>query len=193
MIRQPVDLSSYANNILADEDRPLFDEAVEAGKAGALRAAYVMIWLACAESLKRRFREAQQRDNAAGKIVGEIEAGENAHKAVDKFVLKKALEYGFVSDSGHAILNHIYEMRCIYGHPYEEAPSQEQVSCAAAVVVEHVLSKPVTLRHSFGEKLLKNLTEERNYLDDQETAVVVFAKDILPRIDKSIYDWLLDN
>ncbi len=189
---QKVDLSSYAKNIHSIEDHPLFDDAVEAGMVGALRAAYVMIWLACAESLKRRFREAQKRDGAAGKIVGEIEDKEREHKAVDKFVLMKAHEYGFVSDSGHTILNHIYEMRCLYGHPYEEAPSQEQVLHAAAVVVEHVLSKPVKLRHGFGEQLLKSLLEERSFLDDQQTAVEAFAKDILPRLDENIHGWLLD-
>jgi hypothetical protein len=152
-----------------------------------------MIWLACAESLKRRFREAQKRDGAAGRIVGDIENKEKEHKAVDKFVLTKAHEYGFISDSGHTVLNHIYEMRCLYGHPYEEAPSQEQVSHAAAVVVEHVLSKPVKLRHGFGKQLLKSLLEEPNFLDDQQTAVVAFTKDILPRLDESIYGWLLDN
>ena len=188
-----VDLSSYAKNILASEDHPLFDDAVEAGKAGALRAAYVMIWLACAESLKRRFREAQKRDGAAGRIFGEIEAKEREHRAVDKLVLEKAHEYGFVSDSGHTTLNHVYEMRCLYGHPYEEAPSQEQVSHAAAVVVENVLSKPVKLRHGFAKQLLKSLLEDRSYLDDQQTAVKAFTKDILTRIDESIHDWLLDN
>jgi len=74
-----------------------------------------------------------------------------------------------------------------------EAPSQEQVSHAAAVVVEHVLSRPVKLRHGFGKQLLKSLLEEPNFLDDQHTAVMAFTKDILPRLDESIYGWLLDN
>ncbi|RMH17673.1 MAG: hypothetical protein D6698_08045 [Gammaproteobacteria bacterium] len=190
---QPVDLSNYSAAILYSEDRPLFDDAVAAAKAGALRAAYVMIWLACAESLKRRFREAQKRDSAAGSIVGDIETKEREHRSVDKFVLDKAHEYGFLSDPGHTILNHVYEMRCLYGHPYEEAPSQEQVSHAAAVVVEHVLSKPVKLRHGFGKQLLKSLLENRNYLDDQQTAVTAFTKDIIPRLDESIHGWLLDK
>ena len=188
-----VDLSRYAEQILAVEDHPLFDDAVEAGKVGALRAAYMMIWLACAESLKRRFREAQKRDVTAGKIVGEIETKERDHKSVDKFVLEKAKTYGFVSDSGHTILSHIYEMRCVYAHPYEEAPSSEQVLHAAAGVVEHVLSKPVKLRHGFGKHLLDNLLHDRSYLDDEEMAVVAFTKDILPRIDESIHGWLLDK
>ena len=190
---QTVDLTNYADNILSEEDLPLFDEAIKAGKTGALRAAYLMIWLACAESLKRRFREAQKRDDTAGKIVGQIETKESEHKAVDKFLLKEAYNYGFLSDSDHTGLNHVYNMRCIYGHPYEEAPSQEQVSHAAQVVVASVLSKPVTLRHGFGKTLLKNLLEEPSFLDDQQTVVKAFAKDILPRLDESIHGWLLDN
>ena len=188
-----MDLTNYANNILSAEDYPLFDEAIKAGKMGALRAAYLMIWLACAESLKRRFRDAQKRDDTAGKIVGDIEAKESGHKAVDKFLLTEANKYGFLSDSAHTILNHIYEMRCLYGHPYEEAPSHEEITHAASMIVEHVLSKPVKLRHGYGKQLLKSLLEERNFLDDQQTAVEAFAKDILPRLHESIHGWLLDN
>ena len=190
---QKVDLREYAKEILVHEDHPLFDEAVEAAKAGALRSAYVMIWLACAESLKRRFREAKKRDDTAGKIVGEIERLEKEHKAVDLVLLQKALRYGFVSDSGQTALGHIYEMRCIYGHPYEEAPSREKVIDAAATVVNLVLSKPVKLRHGFGNQLLKSLLENGNYLDDQESAVADFARRILPGVDEDIHVWLLDE
>ena len=188
-----LDLSKYKAKILSPEDYPLFEDAISAAKAGAFRAAYVMIWLSCAESLKRRFRESQRRDTVAGQIVGSIEDREREHRAVDKFLLAKAFEYGFINDSANTILNHVYEMRCLYGHPYEEAPSKEQVSHAAFVVVEHILSKPVTLRHGFGQQLLQSLLEDRSYLDDQQDAVVAFSKDILPRIDESIYGWFLDK
>lgn len=190
---QGVDLTEYAQRILAGQDQPLFDEAVDTARAGALRASYMMIWLACAESLKRRFREAQLRDHTAGKIVGEIEHREKDHRAVDKFLLDKAHEYGFLSVSGHTVLDQVYEMRCIYAHPYEEAPSPEKVIDAAATVVEQVLSKPVKLREGFGRQLLKSLLENRNYLDDQEEAVAEFARNILPRLDEGIYGWLLDE
>lgn len=60
-------------------------------------------------------------------------------------------------------------------------------------IVEHVLSKPVKLRHGFGRQLLRSLLEEPNFLDDQQPAVVAFTKDILPRLDESIHGWLLDN
>ena len=190
---QPVDLRKYARQILAEQDRPLFDDAVKAAEVGALRASYMMIWLACAESLKRRFREAQLRDHTAGNIVGEIENREKDHRAVDKFLLDQAQEYGFVSGAGHTVLGQVYEMRCIYGHPYEEAPSPEKVIDAAAAVVELVLSKPVKLRHGYGKQLLRDLLEDGNYLDDHEPAVAEFARNILPRLDEGIYVWLLDE
>lgn len=192
-VSQAIDLSEYAKNILVDEDRPLFDEAMAVAKVGARRSAYVMIWLACAESLKRRFREAQLRDNAAAKIAGEIDTRETQHRAVDKFLLDKTQEYGFVSDSSRVVLNQIYEMRCIYAHPYEEAPSREKVIDAAASVVDLVLSKPVRLRHGFGKQLLNSLLEDRSYLDDQESAVADFTKSIVARLDEGVHLWLLDR
>ena len=190
-VADTVDLDPYADRILAKADKPLFREAVVAARANALRAAYIMIWLAGAESLKRRFRDAGQRDSTAAKLDGEISSKESAHKSVDKFVLDKAKEYGFLSDSAHTELSHVYEMRCLYGHPYEEAPSQEQVSHAAAAVVRHVLSKTVRLRHSYGGRLLESMTSDRTYLDDHAPAVEAFARDTVPRLDEIVHGWFL--
>jgi hypothetical protein len=186
-----VDISSYASRIHDDEDRPLFEDAVRAAQADALRGAFVLIWLACAESIKRRFREAEKRDGAAGKIVGEIDQKETDHKSVDKLILDKAKEYGFIYDPVYTILLNIYEMRCVYGHPYEQAPLPEQVSHAAAMVVEHVLSQAVRLRHGYGETLLTNLLQDKNFLDDQKGAVEKFANEIALKIDDRIYGWFL--
>ena len=186
-----VDLTPYAADILADEDRPLFREAEVAGKAGALRAAYLMTWLACAESLKRRFRAAAKRDNAAGRIAGNIARREESHQSVDRFVLDQAKEYGFLSDAVHTELGHVYDMRCLYAHPYEQEPSIEQVTQAAAAVVSQVLSRPVRLRHNYGERLLASLTSDRNYLDDYPPAVEAFARDTTARLDESVHAWFL--
>ena len=188
-----IDLGTYAEQIRAEQDRPLFDDAVAAAKVGALRGAYIMIWLACAESLKRRFHEAQVRDNTAGKIVGTIDAMESEGKAVDKFLLTKAHEYGFVSGSGYTILGQVYDLRCLYGHPYEEAPSPEKVMDAASAVVNLILSQPMKLKQGFGDQLLRSLLEDRNYLDNYEPAVTALAKSIVPRLDESILPWILDK
>lgn len=108
-------------------------------------------------------------------------------------MLNEALEYGFVSASEHVALTQIYEMRCIYAHPYEQAPSREKVIDAASDVVAIVLSRPVKLKHGFGKHLLRELLENRNYLDDHEPAVKAFAVSILPRLDEGMYRWVIDN
>ncbi|MBV8337751.1 MAG: hypothetical protein JO358_20425 [Alphaproteobacteria bacterium] len=187
------DLSSYAARIHDEEDRPLFDDATKAASAGALRAAYVMLWLSCAESIKRRFREAEKRDGAAGRIVGDLDHKEKDHKSVDKFLLEKAKEYGFLTDTAYTILLNIYEMRCVYGHPYEQEPTPEQVIHAAAMVVEHLLAEPVRLRHGYCKTLLNSLLQDKNYLDDQQSTVDTFVAEVVPRVDERIYGWLLDN
>ena len=90
-----VDLSSYAGKILAEQDHPPFDDAVAAAQVGALRSAYVMKWLACAESSKRRFREANVRDHVAGKVVGKSqEKVIDAVAAVVELVLSRPLSVG---------------------------------------------------------------------------------------------------
>lgn len=187
------DLSTYLARIHSPEDKPLFEEAANCASAGSLRAAYVMVWLACAESLKRRFREAQRRDGAAGIIVGNFEQKERDQKAIDKYLLEKAKDYGFFSDAAHLQLQHVYEMRCVYGHPYESAPTNEQVVHAASVAVDHLLSHPVRLKHGFVQSLLQSLLADKAFLDDTREAVKLFADEILRRIDDSVLAWMLDK
>lgn len=188
-----VDISAYSPKILYKEDKPIFEEAVKSYDAGAKRAAYILIWISCAESLKRRFKEAQKRDSNAGVIVGEINNKEQNHQSIDKYVLDKAKDYGFLTDTAHNILNHVYEMRCVYGHPYEQAPSDQQIDHAASSVIDHVLSQPVKLKHGFANQLINNLLSDHSYLDDQASVVKDFTEEIIPRIDSSIYVWLLEK
>ena len=106
-------------------------------------------------------------------------------------ILSEAEKYGFVSDVGYQKLEHIYKMRCIFGHPYEEAPTEEEVRHAACTVVENVLSKPTTLKEGYVSSLIKNLMESPSYLDNYEPAVSKHAESIKPKINKNVYDYLI--
>ena len=187
------DLSEYQNKVLADEDKPLFDEAVKSAQVGALRGAYILLWLSCLESLKRKFREAAIRDHTAGEIVGKFKEQEKKHHSIDKMILSEAEKYGFVSDVAYEKLEHIYKMRCIFGHPYEEAPTDEEVRHAACTVVENVLSKPTTLKEGYVSSLIKNLMESSFYLADCEPAVSKQAESIEPKLDKNVYGYLVEQ
>ena len=129
-----IDISKYSEKILSEDDRPLFQEAVNL-LHGASRGAYILIWIACAEGLKRKFHEASLRDGEANEILGKIANMESQQKSVDTFILKSAKEYGFISDVAFQKLEYVYKLRCVYGHPYEAAPDDEEITNAAAVVV----------------------------------------------------------
>jgi hypothetical protein len=184
-------LDPFLEKVLSDEDRVLFKEAAKAARVAAPRAAYLMIWLSCAESLKRKFREMTPRDGEAARISGEIAGKETNHKAVDKYLLQKAKEYGLVTDLEFTQLDHIYTMRCIYAHPYEEQPTLEQLIAAAQSVVDSVLGRPTKLRHGYLSEQVRLLTEELSFLDDVRSPVEHYAEQVQARADDELHLWFL--
>lgn len=184
---------SYLDLIPVEADRRLLEEAGKAAQAGALRLAFVGVWLGCAESLKRRFQELAPLDSAAGAISGDISRKEAAQQAIDAFVLGKAKDYGFLSDVEHSRLEHIYQMRCVYGHPYEAVPSPEDLLSAASTVTDLVLSRPVKLRHGYIQRQVELLTSDATFLDDVEEAVARYAAVVFPRVDGTLHRYCLQK
>lgn len=166
-------------------------EASDCLQVGARRAAYITVWLATAEALRRKFTEAQTFDGQAGQIVGEIQRREANHKAVDSLLITKAKDYGFISDAESQRLRHLYENRNIYGHPYEQSPSDAAVLAAAADAVEIVLGREVRLRHGYLDRQLVRLTADTAFLADDETAVANFAQQLHRRSSDDLHLWFL--
>lgn len=185
-------LSKYLDQVNS-QDMPLMEEVNRSASSGALRAAYIMVWIACAESIKRRFKEAGKRDHVAGKVSNHIEGMEKRHEAIDKILLEEAKKYGFIMDSEYTELLYIYNMRCIYGHPYELAPTEEQVIHAVSTVVRIVMSKPVKMREGFISQLLQDMMSEKFYLDDQERAIQEFAQEIMLKIDENTFAYMFEK
>jgi hypothetical protein len=186
-------IKKYLDEVLSEDDKTLFQEAVSSASKGAPRGAYILIWIACAESLKRKFKEASLRDGQAGRIVGEIQDGEDNHRSVDLLILDRAKSYGFIDDTTFQKLKHVYDLRCLYGHPYETAPTDLEILSAADVIVTEVLAKPTLLRHGFVDRLISQLFGDINFLEQNELSVRPFASDIADRIHPSAYFYLLEK
>ncbi|HEU5187363.1 MAG TPA: hypothetical protein VFT87_02565 [Candidatus Saccharimonadales bacterium] len=186
-------LKKYAEKILSEQDKTLFQEAVVSASKGAPRGAYILIWIACAESLKRKFKEAALRDGQANRVVGQIQTAEDNHQSADMLILNQAKSYGFIDDAAFQKLEHIYDLRCLYGHPYEAAPSDVELIAAAEVAVNEVLSKPALLKQGFVQRQIEKLFDDPNYLEHSEESVREFARDISDRIDSSVYSYLLEK
>jgi hypothetical protein len=182
-------LDRYTDQVISDQDRILFREAANAAGADAPRAAYVMVWISCAESLKRKFRELAPRDAQATKVDGEIARKEAAQQSIDKYVLDVAKDYGFVTDAEFLRLQHVYSMRCLFGHPYEMQPTQEALLAAAADVVEIVLARPTKLRHGYLSEQVRLLSKEHTFLDDLLAAVEAYAVEVHGKAADELHLW----
>jgi len=188
-----LNLSKYKKKILIDEDKHLFKEVEKCAKAGAYRAAYIMTWIACAESLKYRFKEAGKRDHNASAVVTKVNDIEANKKSVDTYILNEAHKYGFVSTATHEKLGHILTFRSVYAHPYEEAPTEEELLNAISVVVDRVLSQPVLLKEGFVCSQVEEIINNPHFLDDLRDSVVEYAEDVLQRISEDCYFYMLEK
>ncbi|MDX6707615.1 MAG: hypothetical protein QOK16_3157 [Solirubrobacteraceae bacterium] len=183
------DLEQYVDAVIDQQDRELMREASACLSAGAHRAAYITVWLACAESIRRKFTEAAVRDGRAAGVVREIQRREAQHKAVDRLLIDKALEYGFISDAEAMRLCHIYENRNVFGHPYEERPSDQLVITAACEAVDIVLGRPVALREGYLTDQAGRITTDRTFLFDDAQVVEQYARLVHSRsaVDRRTY------
>lgn len=185
--------SLLSSRIQDSVDRILFDEAIQCAQVGALRASFICVWLSCAESLKRKFHLASPYDGVATKVAAEIAKTEASHHSVDLYILTESKAYGFITDPEFTQLKSIYDQRCIYGHPYEQAPLEAQLVAAASIAVEFVLSRPPLLHHGYLDRQVDLLCGNPNFLDDHYPAVQAHAQIVHSRSDNAVHNWFLNK
>ncbi|MEM3431545.1 MAG: hypothetical protein QXT72_04050 [Candidatus Micrarchaeia archaeon] len=168
----------FREDLFTEYEKVLFDEIVACCEGGAWRAAYIMIWIAIAESLKEKFKKMAQRDHEIQKFIGEIEKMEKDEKSVDKKILNKSLEAGIINEIELKKLEHILTMRHIYAHPYQTPPSKEEVFAAFKIAIDNVLSKPPYFRIGTLENIIKSMANDPNFIIDEEQNIKNYAIEI---------------
>lgn len=178
--------SALVARIADESDRVLVSESISAARNGAFRLAIIGAWLAAAESLKRRFVELSQIDSEAGKVLSRIREREETQKAVDRTLLERAHAYGMTSVAENSALEHLMDTRNIFAHPYTEQPTEEDVRAAIVSVVEHLLEKPLLLRHRFiADETARILTRE-GWIGDSREAVNQRIDVMFRRVDPGV-------
>ena len=186
-----MDYSKYIQKISKKEDRILIQESLKIIKCRQYRAAYILIWIACVESIIRRFNEIKQFDNEAGKIYGKIIKIEEGRQATDKNIILYAKNYGFINDIEYSKLLQIYNLRCIFVHPYNQSPTKEEVDVAFANIIDIVLSKPLLLTKGYISKELDKLLNNKDYLGNYSEAMISYAEEFYQKIDKDLFEYFI--
>lgn len=184
----------YLTNVNDPQDLILFEDAIKSAKSGMYRSAYVLAWLCCAESLKHKFQIASHHgDKKAQDIYQKITSKEGQHCAVDTYILERAKAHGFINDLEYDKLLIVYKMRCVYAHPYKEAPSKENILSALSDITTIVLSKPAILSEVFIDTLIDNLINDINYLNDYCETVKKETQNWLSKINPQCYKYFINN
>lgn len=189
----PGALEKLEARVANSTDLVLFREVRRCFDARAYRAAYVMTWLATAESLKAKFIVMGNRDSQIGRVARQLEQMEAQRKPTDSFVLDKANEFGLLSPDEHVKLDHMLTMRNVYAHPLGAAPERVEVLAAVSVAVECVLSRPPLLRHGYAAEVVRSLLEDRHFLDDVESAVDEHARAVAARLHPTLIPFLFER
>lgn len=177
------------NKIKNEEDKILITDAIKLADSGFLRASYIMSFLACIESLKRRFIELGKKDSTIGRINTEIRSREERHESIEKYVISKAKELMLIDDIEKSKLEYFWGMRSVYSHPYEQNPSYLDCQHIINSIYEIILSKPLLIRTGILSSIIKRITDEESYIRNDNCEIDSFVKELFIRVDPTCFTY----
>lgn len=132
-----MDVDKLRDQVIDAEEWELLQEAVTCLDAGAVRAAYVMAWVAGAEVLTRRLGVLSQGHGGLAK-----ELGNYRKSPMDATLIDLAAKYLYITDAEKAQLAALLKHRHEYAHPNESRPQRFQVEFSIEYLVRTVLGRP---------------------------------------------------
>lgn len=186
-------MQEFRAKIRLEEDKPLFDEAITAFNGKAYRAAFIMLWLACAESLKWRYKEAKKRGISTDDNQVKQEKDNTDNHDKDKRLLESAKTYGYLDYLARKRLGHILDLRNTYAHSNEVAPTSLQVVEAAESIVDCLLSQPLKLGKLYCDWVIQELVSDVHFIGNTREAVSDYVQQVIQKIaDSRVTPMLMD-
>ncbi|MEG1592235.1 hypothetical protein [Chryseobacterium sp.] len=174
-----------------ESDKPLFLEIIGCLNAGFLRSAYIMSWIAIAENLKNKILQSSNLgDERATVALQNIEDAESNKKSVDKIILDKVNELSLTDANEKTILEFLWSQRCVFAHPYEIAPSEDQVKHIIDQLVNICLSKPLLYKKNFLLELINNLVTKSFFLTGDQQKQMDYFHTIMLRVTEDLHPFL---
>lgn len=170
------------------EDKDLFEEAVGSYLAGYNRASYIMTWVTIVESLKNRIHEYANLENkVAIGALSNIESAEKAKRSVDLKIIEEAKNCNLLDENEYQTIEFLWKQRCIFAHPYQKSPSEEEIKLALYKAVEIVLSKDLMYGKFQIEELIENVISKPYFLPNDLLLVESIAIDQIKLIPEKLY------
>lgn len=177
------------SKIVEDEDRVLISEAIDLYETGHYRASFLFAWLSCAESLKRRFISSAYKDNQMQQIINKIEKTEENNASIDFLLINSSQDVGFITKAEKEKLVYFYNMRCIYSHPNQVAPTALDCEHIIKSILDLVLYKDVLLGAVAVSEIIEKILSENAFLSTSTSEIDNYVKSFIKRVNPKIYNY----
>lgn len=185
-----IQIKELESKILNDTDKILFYESVKCLESKTFRAGYILAWISIVESLKRKITDlANTGDKQTQESLKKIENLEKNEKSADIQIITEALNVSLVEIDDHKKLHFFWGQRCLFAHPYEKAPTEDELIFIIRQSVDITLSRKLEFKKNYIDELVNNLINKSHFLPNDNNAIESYAKKILPRISKNLHSY----
>lgn len=187
-------IKGYRDKIHAPDDLVIFDEISGCFQAGFLRSAYIMSWIGIAENLKAKIlQSANLGDKQSENSLKTVEEAESKKLSVDKIILDEVVKLNLIDSSEQSALIFLWQRRCLFAHPYNMAPNEDELKHAVMHLVDICLSKPLLFKKNYLEELVKNLATKPYFLTGDVEKIEQYFMSIMPRITSNLHPFLFKS
>lgn len=174
--------------IIESDDRILFDEATGCFLSGHYRAAYILSWISIIESLKRKIKLfSNLGDSRATDACNKIEKDELQKGSTDKLIFEESNNCGILDKADLSTINYLWEQRCLFAHPYNKQPEEDEVKHIIMQSIKLVLAKELFYNKFFLTELSENIAYKPFFLPIEIGRIREFAKRTIARTPEILH------
>ncbi|WP_271425249.1 hypothetical protein [Aequorivita sinensis] len=185
-----IEIKELEKKILNETDKILFYESVKCLESKTYRAGYILAWISIVESLKRKIADlANTGDKQTQESLKKIENLEKNEKSADIQIITEALNVSLIEKDDHKKLQFFWGQRCLFAHPYEKAPTEDELIFIIRQSIDLTLGRKLEFKKNYIDELVNNLTNKSHFLPNDNSAIESYAKKIIPRISKNLHSY----
>jgi len=181
-------IDELRERIIEEDDKVLFDEATNCLKNGLNRASYILAWIMTVESLKRKIKLfSNLGDKRATEAQEKIEKAEEEKISTDKLIYEESQRCGILDNTDISTINFLWQQRCLFAHPYNKQPEEDEVRHIITQGIKLVLAKEVLYSKDFLSELADNIANKPFYLPNETDKIREYAKNIVSRTPQNLH------
>lgn len=184
------EIKSLDTQITNETDKILFYESIKCLESKTFRSGYIISWISIVESLKRKISDlANTGDKQSQDSLKKIESLESKHKSADVQIIEEALRISLIENEDYTKLEFFWNQRCLFAHPYEKAPSEDELIFIIKQSINLTLGRKLEFKKNYIDQLIDNLINKPHFLAKDENSIRIYAQKAIPRIAKNLHSY----